>query len=110
MDLEEEVDLPLDERRSVEGVVAEEDGQLDEAAARLIRDHEIDILVDLQGQTLGARANILAYRPAAIQECDHLLVLEDGSRRAFGPRDQVLRDEVKNHTEILRPGTRGAAP
>jgi predicted O-linked N-acetylglucosamine transferase (SPINDLY family) len=39
----------------------------DEAAARLIRDHEIDILVDLQGQTLGARANILAYRPAAIQ-------------------------------------------
>lgn len=39
----------------------------DEAAARLIRSHEIDILVDLQGQTLGARANMLAYRPAPIQ-------------------------------------------
>jgi len=39
----------------------------DEAAARLIREHEIDILVDLQGQTLGARANLLAYRPAPIQ-------------------------------------------
>jgi predicted O-linked N-acetylglucosamine transferase (SPINDLY family) len=39
----------------------------DEAAARLIRDHEIDILIDLQGQTLGARANMLAYRPAPIQ-------------------------------------------
>lgn len=39
----------------------------DEAAARLIREHEIDILVDLQGQTLGARANMLAYRPAPIQ-------------------------------------------
>lgn len=39
----------------------------DEEAARLIRKHEIDILVDLQGQTSGARANLLAYRPAPIQ-------------------------------------------
>ncbi|GAB1388557.1 O-linked acetylglucosamine transferase [Rubrivivax sp.] len=39
----------------------------DETAARLIRRHEIDILVDLQGQTLGARANMLAWRPAPIQ-------------------------------------------
>lgn len=39
----------------------------DEAAAQLIRSHEIDILVDLQGQTSGARANMLAYRPAPIQ-------------------------------------------
>jgi predicted O-linked N-acetylglucosamine transferase (SPINDLY family) len=39
----------------------------DEAAARLIREHEIDILVDLQGQTLGARAEMLAYRPAPVQ-------------------------------------------
>lgn len=39
----------------------------DETAAQLIRSHEIDILVDLQGQTSGARANILGYRPAPIQ-------------------------------------------
>ena len=39
----------------------------DEAAAQLIRSHEIDILVDLQGQTAGARANMLAYRPAPVQ-------------------------------------------
>ena len=39
----------------------------DEAAARQIRSDEIDILVDLQGQTAGARANLLAYRPAPIQ-------------------------------------------
>ena len=39
----------------------------DEAAAQLIRDHEIDILVDLQGQTSGARANMLAYHPAPVQ-------------------------------------------
>jgi predicted O-linked N-acetylglucosamine transferase (SPINDLY family) len=39
----------------------------DEAAARLIASREIDILIDLQGQTLGARANMLAFRPAPIQ-------------------------------------------
>jgi len=45
---------------------------------------------------------IMAHRPAAIQECDLLLVLEEGTARAFGPRDQVLREMVKNHTEIVR--------
>jgi predicted O-linked N-acetylglucosamine transferase (SPINDLY family) len=39
----------------------------DEEAAQRIRTDEIDILVDLHGQTLGARANLLAYRPAPIQ-------------------------------------------
>ena len=39
----------------------------DAEAAQLIRRDEIDILVDLQGQTAGARANMLAYRPAPVQ-------------------------------------------
>lgn len=39
----------------------------DETAARRIRADEIDILIDLQGQTAGARPNMLAYRPAPIQ-------------------------------------------
>jgi predicted O-linked N-acetylglucosamine transferase (SPINDLY family) len=39
----------------------------DEAAAKLIRSYDIDILVDLHGQTFGARPNLLAYRPAPIQ-------------------------------------------
>ena len=43
------------------------DGLSDETAARLIREHEIDVLIDLHGQTLGARPGILAYRPAPIQ-------------------------------------------
>lgn len=42
-------------------------GLSDVAAAQLMRSHEIDVLVDLQGQTSGARANMLAYRPAPIQ-------------------------------------------
>ncbi|MCP3728301.1 acetylglucosamine transferase [Paraburkholderia sp. CNPSo 3272] len=43
------------------------DGLTDQEAAELIRKHEIDILVDLHGQTLGARPQILAARPAPIQ-------------------------------------------
>ncbi len=51
----------------------------------------------------GKSVLIMAHRPAAIQECDLLLVLEDGMRKAFGPRDQVLREQVKNHTGLLKP-------
>lgn len=50
----------------------------------------------------GCAVLIMAHRPAAIQECDLLMVMEDGTRRAFGPRDQVLREMVKNHTEIVK--------
>jgi len=55
----------------------------------------------------GGAVLIMAHRPAAIQECDMLLVLEDGMRRAFGPRDQVLREMVKNHNEIARTPAQG---
>ncbi|NEX46590.1 type I secretion system permease/ATPase [Pseudotabrizicola algicola] len=50
----------------------------------------------------GGSVVVIAHRPAAIQECDMLLMLEDGARRAFGPRDEVLRGIVKNATEIVR--------
>lgn len=43
---------------------------------------------------------IMAHRPAAIHECDLLLVLENGLQRAFGPRDGVLRSMVKNARQI----------
>lgn len=39
----------------------------DETAARRIAEVGIDVLIDLQGLTSGARANILAYRPAPVQ-------------------------------------------
>lgn len=55
----------------------------------------------------GKSVLIMAHRPAAIQECDLLLVLEDGMGRAFGPRNQVLRDQVKNYIEILKPVAAG---
>jgi ATP-binding cassette subfamily C protein len=45
---------------------------------------------------------IMAHRPAAIQECDLLLVIENGARRAFGPKDEVLREIVKNAEQITQ--------
>ena len=39
----------------------------DQDAAECIRSHEIDILVDLQGLTSGARPLILSHRPAPLQ-------------------------------------------
>jgi ABC-type protease/lipase transport system fused ATPase/permease subunit len=43
---------------------------------------------------------IMAHRPAAIQECDVLLVLDKGIATAFGPKEEVLRNTVKNHAQI----------
>ncbi len=50
---------------------------------------------------------IMAHRPAAIQECDLLMVLDGGIRKAFGPRDEVLKQMVKNHAEITRSTGQG---
>lgn len=50
---------------------------------------------------------IMAHRPAAIQECDLLLVVDNGARRAFGPKDDVLRELVKNHDQISRSAGQG---
>ena len=48
----------------------------------------------------GRSVLIMAHRPAAIQECDTLLVLDNGMRMAFGPKDEVLKGMVKNHQDI----------
>lgn len=50
----------------------------------------------------GRSVLIMAHRPAAIQECDTLLVLENGMSRAFGPRDDILKSMVKNAGDIVR--------
>jgi len=48
---------------------------------------------------------IMAHRPAAIRECDKLLVLENGMRTSFGPRDQVLNGlaEKAKPTTVITP-------
>ena len=56
----------------------------------------------------GASVVIMAHRPAALQECDLLLVLKDGAVTAFGPRDTVLREAVRNAGDITRAIGSGA--
>lgn len=76
---------------------------LDEPNSNLDNDGSMALNLAIRAHKEGGGAvMIMAHRPAAIQECDTLLVLEDGVRRAFGPRDQVLREMVRNHTEIVR--------
>ena len=55
----------------------------------------------------GKSVIIMAHRPAAIEECDTLLVLESGTRVACGPKDEVMRAVVKNHAEIEKSATPG---
>jgi len=53
----------------------------------------------------GKSVLIMAHRPAAIQECDLLLVVDQGNQTAFGPKDQVLRQMVANHENIQKTAT-----
>lgn len=76
---------------------------LDEPNSNLDNDGSMALNIAIRAmKEEGKSILIMAHRPAAIQECDLLLVLEDGMRKAFGPRDQVLREMVKNHTEIIK--------
>lgn len=55
----------------------------------------------------GKSVLIMAHRPAAIQECDTLLVLDNGTRAAFGPKEKVLREMVSNHEELQKSAGMG---
>ena len=55
----------------------------------------------------GGSVIIMAHRPAAITECEYLLVLDHGLRRSFGPRDKVLREMVENSTRIVEARASG---
>ncbi len=49
----------------------------------------------------GKSVVIMAHRPAAIEECELILIMEGGQRLAFGPRDDVLRAHLRNHTQVV---------
>ena len=51
----------------------------------------------------GKAVIIMAHRPAAIQHCDLILMMEDGVRKAFGPKDEVLRQHVRNYPQVVTP-------
>lgn len=58
----------------------------------------------------GRAVVIMAHRPAGIAECELILVLDDGAAKAFGPRDEVLKAQVRNYAQIAgRISPEGAA-
>ena len=50
----------------------------------------------------GGAVLIMAHRPAAIKECDMLLVLDDGARKAWGKREKVMAETVVNYKDLKR--------
>lgn len=48
----------------------------------------------------GKAVLLMAHRPSALQECELVLMLENGTRRAFGPRDEVLKAVTTNRPKI----------
>ena len=74
---------------------------LDEPNSNLDNDGSIALnkaIKDMKAE--GKSVMIMAHRPSAIQECDTLLVLDGGMRKAFGPKEDVLREMVQNHSDI----------
>ena len=49
----------------------------------------------------GRTAIVMAHRPSAIAACDVLLMLDAGTPRAFGPKEEVLRQTTANHPQAL---------
>lgn len=80
---------------------------LDEPNANL--DNEGSLALNRAVSTMKAAGNavlIMAHRPSAIKECDKLLVLEDGQCKAWGPRDQVMSEMLKN-VQVIRKSAGG---
>ncbi len=84
---------------------------LDEPDANLDNDGAMALNAAIRGaKTAGRSVIVMAHRPAAIRDCDLLLVLDRGLRAGFGPRDEILRALVRNATDVVRtPGPDAAA-
>lgn len=81
---------------------------LDEPNSNLDNDGSIALNRAIKAlKASGRSVLIMAHRPAAIQECDTLLVLDSGARAAFGPKDQVMREMVKNHEQLQKTTAMG---
>jgi PrtD family type I secretion system ABC transporter len=56
----------------------------------------------------GSIVVIMAHRPAAIAECDLILMIKAGQNVAFGPRDEILRKIATNHAQLAPAAVRSA--
>ncbi|WP_166417945.1 type I secretion system permease/ATPase [Cochlodiniinecator piscidefendens] len=75
---------------------------LDEPNSNLDNDGSIALNTAIKAMRAeGKTTLIMAHRPAAIKECDQLLMLENGMVKAFGPKEEVLQKFVSNHQQVL---------
>ena len=76
---------------------------LDEPNSNLDNDGSMALNAAIRSaKARGASVMVMAHRPQAIQECDMLLILHEGSMAAYGPRDAVLREAVRNAGDIAK--------
>ncbi|MEM1129635.1 MAG: ATP-binding cassette domain-containing protein, partial [Pseudomonadota bacterium] len=81
---------------------------LDEPNSNLDNDGSIALNRAIRSvKSSGGSVLVMAHRPAAIQECEMLLVLDGGSVKAYGPRDEVLNRVVSNAGDIRSAKTAG---
>ena len=52
----------------------------------------------------GGIAIVVAHRPSALGAVDHVLMMEAGRMKAFGPRDEVLSRVLKGAPAAKQPG------
>lgn len=77
---------------------------LDEPNSNL--DHEGSQALNLavaQARKDGRAVVIMAHRPAAIELCDLILILEAGRQRAFGDKAKILAEHVQNAQTVAQP-------
>ncbi len=53
-----------------------------------------------QAKDAGKAVIIMAHRPAGIAECELILIMDNGTAKAFGPRDEVLKAHVRNYAQV----------
>jgi ATP-binding cassette subfamily C protein len=74
---------------------------LDEPNSNLDNDGSLALNTAIRAiKAAGGAVLIMAHRPAAIAECDKLLVLAQGTVKAFGPRDEILARSVQNARQV----------
>ena len=81
---------------------------LDEPNSNLDNDGNEALNIAIRGMKAQNKSVlIMAHRPAAIKECDLLLVLNNGAQSAFGPREDILKSTVQNYQTITTSGGPG---
>ncbi|MCI4660404.1 MAG: type I secretion system permease/ATPase [Neomegalonema sp.] len=84
---------------------------LDEPNANLDAEGEQALLGAIKDlKQRGRSVIIIAHRPSAIAACDKILMLDKGQQRAFGPKDEVLKQTTLNYPQLVKKDGEKAAP